>query len=70
MQDNQVTFTDEEFKEFDRITMEASSSDQATRSTARFELSQFQQKHGKGKCDAMWARICESEPNLKKIRSH
>jgi hypothetical protein len=65
-----VMFTEEEFNEFDRITLEESSRDQATRSAARLKLEQFKQKHGKAKCDAMWARIAASESNLKKIRSN
>lgn len=65
-----IHFTEEEFKEFDRLTRNASCSDQVIRINGRLDLRQFREKHGKAKCDAMWARITASEKNLKLARAH
>lgn len=44
-----------EIKEFDRLIDKSESRDQAERVSGRFELRAFIAKHGKEKCDAMWA---------------
>jgi hypothetical protein len=50
-------YTTAELKEFDRITLDASSPDQVRRVRGRLAISKFVSTHGKGKCDAMWEAI-------------
>lgn len=52
-----IKYTEEEFKEFDRITMSQSSLSNLERIMARLDLSKFVEKHGREKCDAMWEVI-------------
>lgn len=53
-----ITWTAEELAEFDRLVDMVSSSDQMTRLCARMvEIPAFIAKHGKEKCDAMWAHL-------------
>jgi hypothetical protein len=50
-------YTAAELKEFDRITLDASSPDQVRRVRGRLAVSQFVVTHGQSKCDAMWEAI-------------
>lgn len=57
-------FTEQEFREFDRVSRNTGSRDNALRVVARMELRRLIARHGKPKCDAMWKRICASAPGL------
>lgn len=50
-------YTAKEFREFDRLTEDMSSRVQMARISARLAMTKFVAKHGKEKCDAMWAEI-------------
>lgn len=50
-------YTAAEFRQFDRLTNNASSQNQLTRIQARLHLTAFVKEHGKEKCDLMWAAI-------------
>lgn len=53
-----VTWSKEELKEFDGLVDKVSSRNQVTRIQARMvEMPAFIEKHGKEKCDAMWAHL-------------
>lgn len=52
-----VEWTNDELKEFDRLTKKASSFHQLDRIHARLEMPKFIAKHGKEKCDAMFAEL-------------
>lgn len=52
-----ITWTPEELAEFDRLIDLTSSRNQMDRIHARFEMPKFIEKHGKAKCDAMWAHL-------------
>ena len=54
-------YTEEELKEFDRLTMRQSSPDQVTRIEARLDMSNFVAKHGKEKCNDMFAALEERD---------
>ena len=54
-------YTAEEFEEFDKLTNDASSLDQCTRIAARLAMPNFIKKHGREKCDAMFAKIKETD---------
>jgi hypothetical protein len=56
-----ITWTDEELAEFDRLVDKVSSRNQIQRIESRFEMPKFIEKHGKEKCDAMWAHLQERE---------
>ena len=58
---NQITWSDEEFKEFDRLTMMASSPHQVTRIEGRLNLQEFVEKHGEDKCHAMFEHLSKEE---------
>lgn len=48
-------FSDAELRQFARLTLKLSSRNQLHRIEARMELPKFIEKHGKEKCDAMFA---------------
>lgn len=52
-----LPWTKAEFARFDRLTMKASSPHQLTRIMGRLALQKFVEKHGKEKCDAMFAEL-------------
>lgn len=52
-----VTYTEDDIKEFDRLCENTGSGDQVTRITARMTLRKFVAQHGKPKCDAMYAEL-------------
>lgn len=54
---NEITWTDEELREFDDLVDMVSDRHQVTRITGRFKMDEFIKKHGKPKCDAMWAHL-------------
>lgn len=51
------TWTTEEIVEFDCLVEMASSRQQMDRISSRIDMPEFIQKHGKDKCDAMFAHI-------------
>jgi hypothetical protein len=57
----EITWTDEEIKEFDMLVDMASSPSQLERIEARLSMPKFIEKHGKEKCDAMFSFL-ESQP--------
>lgn len=50
-------WTKAEITEFDKLVDSVSSRDQLTRINARIDMDAFIAKHGKGKCDAMFAHL-------------
>ena len=62
-------FTEADFRQFERLSGQLASHDPVKRLQARHQMREFREKHGKAKCDAMWARICASEANLKRVRA-
>lgn len=62
-------FTEAEFSQFERLSRQVASRDPVARLNGRISLKTFIETHGKPKCDAMWARICASEANLKRVRA-
>jgi hypothetical protein len=54
---SEITWTAEELAEFDRLVEMASSQRQMERLHARLNMPKFIAKHGKEKCDAMWAHL-------------
>lgn len=52
-----MEYTKEELKEFDRLTRMGSSLDQMDRIKSRLSVRQFIAKHGRAKCDAMFAEL-------------
>jgi hypothetical protein len=63
-------FTQQEYEQFCHLSSKTSSSDQVTRINGRLKLREFIQQHGKGKCDAMWAKLTASEPMQKRMRAN
>jgi predicted nucleic acid-binding OB-fold protein len=59
-------YTQEELREFDRITLATGSPDQLTRISGRLELNKFVSAHGKDKCDAMFEEIMRREEEGKR----
>lgn len=53
----EITWTPEELREFDRITKQMASRDQMDRIRGRIGIKPFVEKHGKEKCDAMFAHL-------------
>ena len=56
-----ITWTPEELAEFDLLTWMVSSRDQTDRIRGRLDMDKFVEKHGKEKCDAMFAHLTKSE---------
>ena len=56
-----ITWTEEELTEFNRLTWELSSRANLSRIVARLDMDAFVQAHGKEKCDAMFAHLVEQE---------
>lgn len=52
-----IEWTKDEIKEFDRLCDATGSRDQVRRIAARLDMDSFISKHGKEKCDAMWAHL-------------
>lgn len=48
-------YTNDEFNEFNLLSLLCSSRNQVQRIDGRMKLGRFVEKHGKAKCDAMWA---------------
>lgn len=57
----EIRWNDEEFAEFHAASRKSDSRDQVTRIKGRMELSELVRRHGKPKCDAMWAAILAAE---------
>lgn len=51
------TWTANELLEFERLVDLAGSRNQMDRITSRVEMPAFIEKHGKPKCDSMWAHL-------------
>lgn len=58
---SEVTWTAQELKEFDKLTWKVSSLRQMDRIIGRIEMQKFVDKHGKEKCDAMFAHLKEQD---------
>lgn len=54
-------WTQEEFKTFEKLVNGTSSRYQITRIEARLDMDLFVKKHGKEKCDAMFAEITKND---------
>jgi hypothetical protein len=52
-----LEWTEEEIKEFDRLLGETGSRNQLERIIGRLDMTKFVEKHGKEKCDAMFAHL-------------
>ena len=61
-----MTYTKDELKEFDRLTNELSSHNQVARIGARMDIKKFIEKHGKEKCDAMFAELQKRDAKRRK----
>ena len=57
----EVTWTPEELREFDDLTMKLSSKRQMDRIEARLDLPKFMERVGKEKCDAMFAYLMKRD---------
>ena len=60
-------YTAGELRKFDRLTLLMSSRDQVTRIEARFAVQDFEKKHGKAKCEAMFA-VLKARDEKRKTR--
>ncbi len=59
---SEITWTAKELAEFEALIDRVSSRNQMTRITARItDMPAFIAKHGKEKCDAMWAHLQERD---------
>ena len=56
---DEITWTEEELTEFDRLTWKVCSPVQVDRIMGRLEMSKFVKKHGRPKCDAMFKHLTE-----------
>lgn len=54
-------WTSKEFEEFNLLTYKTGSRDRVARIEGRIAMKKFIDKHGKEKCDAMWAEIQKRE---------
>lgn len=54
---SEITWTDEELREFDALIDGVSSRHQVERIAARLDMRKFVADHGKEKCDAMWEHL-------------
>lgn len=54
---NEITYTKDELDEFDLLTAKLSSQNQMDRIEARLDCRQFLGRHGREKCDAMFAEL-------------
>lgn len=52
-----ITWTASEITEFDSLVDDVSSASQLARISARMRMREFVDKHGKEKCDAMFAHL-------------
>lgn len=57
MTEQKITWTKAELKEFDELCDATISAHQVTRISGRMEMNKFIARHGKEKCDAMWAHL-------------
>lgn len=58
---DQVEWTEEEMREFENLVDGASSRHQLERIHSRMHMPAFIEKHGREKCDAMFAVLTEGE---------
>ncbi|HLL28561.1 MAG TPA: hypothetical protein VKT73_13035 [Xanthobacteraceae bacterium] len=61
-------YTKKQLDEFDYLTWMASSSDQMDRIRARLEMPRFIEKHGKEKCELMFAELKRQDAARRKGR--
>jgi hypothetical protein len=61
MMSKQITWTEEEFREFEELVDSGSSRSQLERIHSRIHMPAFIEKHGREKCDAMFAVLTEGE---------
>ena len=54
-------YTPEEFLEFKRLVVLGESRLQMDRIESRLKMPDFIKQHGKEKCDAMFAKLCEGD---------
>lgn len=52
---SEITWTEEELREFDSLVDGVSSRSNLERIAARIDMNKFVEQHGKEKCDAMFA---------------
>lgn len=52
-----IQWSKEEIEEFDNLVDATGSHDQVERINGRLDMGEFIAKHGKEKCDAMWAHL-------------
>lgn len=57
MSDKEITWTEEELRDFDGLIDQVSSRNQLERITGRIDMNKFIGKHGKEKCDAMFKHL-------------
>lgn len=69
---SEITFTEDELAEFNARTWDQDSRNQVTRISGRLGIRELIQRHGRAKCDAMWAEIKRREykkvPAARQIR--
>lgn len=63
------TWTKDEMEEFTELVDMASSQHQMSRLHSRFEMPKFIEKHGKPKCDAMFAELTKDDGKPAKKRA-
>ena len=61
-----ILYTDDELREFDRLTEGTASRDQVERISSRMKLRKFVEQHGKPKCDAMYSKLCAEQQGRKR----
>jgi hypothetical protein len=54
---SEITWTEGELREFDELVDMVSDRHQVTRISGRLQMDEFIKKHGKDKCDAMFAHL-------------
>lgn len=57
----EIAWTQEELDEFNDLTWKMCSANQMDRISARLDMPKFIEKHGKPKCDAMYAYLTEND---------
>jgi hypothetical protein len=63
---SEPTWTVEELRRFDRLTLKMSSRNQVTRIDARIAVSEFEKEHGHEKCKAMFEFLRERDRRKKR----
>ena len=64
-----IKWTDDELAEFDSVTEMGSSLRQMDRIEARFEIKKLIERHGREKCDAMFAELQKRDKKAKRGRT-